>query len=213
MLKKTAFIVPVKGKDHKSRLSGEMGAEDRVKLCRLLLLDVLRTITLADVSADMFVVSSSQEMLDLSRKEGAQTIKEDRDGGVNRAVELASRKLGEYQELVVLPADLPLLLPADLRRAIALKTAGMEVVISPSSSFNGTNMLIFSRQSPLKLSYDRDSFWNHLADAADQGLSVAVYATKGILVDVDTYQDVVEVVKTRLHRKSVEFLRRIRVRP
>lgn len=184
-----------------------MGARQRTELSRRLLLDLLNTIGRAGLKTDAFVVSSSREMLDLAEREGAHSIRENRDIGVNGAVELALIKLAEYREFMVIPADLPLLLPSDLRRAIAFKRAKMDIVISPSASFNGTNLLIFSKRADIRLSYGQDSFWNHLGDAASKRLSVVVHATRGVLVDVDTEEDAREAVKTRLSRRSVSFLR------
>ena len=83
------------------------------------------------------------------------------------------------------------------------------MVVSPSAAFDGTNLLLFSRPLPFRLCYDNDSFWNHLRSIAAVGISLAVYATRGVMTDVDTDKDVETVTKTRMRRKSVVFLREV----
>jgi 2-phospho-L-lactate guanylyltransferase len=200
--------VPVKGGSYKTRLSKSLGERERSRLSVLLLRDLLDTIAKTGRIADTFVVSSNRKMVKIAQLDGARGILERRDAGVDAAVELALRSLGEYDACLVLPSDLPLLKPSDIRRAIRLKEEGPAVVVSPSASFDGTNLLLFSRPLAFKLSYDNDSFWNHVRNAAAVGASLAVYATRGVMTDVDTVRDVDVVTATRMRRRSIAFLRK-----
>jgi len=203
-----AVVVPVKGRDYKTRLSGRMGPQDREELSKLLLIDLLGVVAEARLLGHTFVVSSSTGMLGVARRCGAQGVREERDLGVTAAVALAVRKLPAYDDFLVLPSDLPLLIPSDVAGATRLRRRGMAVVISPSVTFNGTNLLLFSRARSIDLSYDDDSFWNHVGSAAAKRLPTAVYVKRGISTDVDTEEDVSAVLGTHLNRRSVAFLRR-----
>jgi 2-phospho-L-lactate guanylyltransferase len=206
-MKHVAIVVPVKGRRYKSRLSKNIGPPERLTLSSLLLKDLLETIASTGMIAGTFVVSSSRSMRKLAQGLGANTIEESKDDGVNAAVGAAMRSLADYQEFLILPSDLPLLKPTDIRKAIALKREGMNIVISPSAAFDGTNLLLVSRSHPIELSYDNDSFWNHLRSAATKRLSVAVYTSRGVMMDLDTEKDVVEVLNTKVNRESTAFLR------
>jgi 2-phospho-L-lactate guanylyltransferase len=202
-----AVVIPVKGQDYKSRLSRNIGPRQRKKLSMLLLTDLLETVSRAGLIGDTFVVSSSPQMLGASIRAGARSIRERRDAGVNEAVHLALARLKQYKEFMIIPSDLPLLRPEDLKRAIAIRRKGIDVVISPSSSFNGTNLLLFSRTRQVRLSYDDNSFWKHVRSAAAQRSSLSVVATLGLMQDVDTEADVKAVLDARLNRGSIAFLR------
>jgi 2-phospho-L-lactate guanylyltransferase len=204
-----AVVVPVKGKNHKTRLASLMPPDQREDFSLLLLADLLRVILKAKIGADTFVVSSSARMLRLGQSQGAAPIREESDVGVNGAVARALSAIKGYGSFMVLPADLPLLQPSDLERATALLRTGFDVVLSPSERFNGTNLLLASTATRLRLSYDRDSFWNHLCRASRLELRVAVYATSGVLLDVDTPDDVRRIAETRIRRRSISFLRRM----
>lgn len=206
-MKRVAVIVPVKGGRYKSRLSRSIGPMERSELSTLLLKDLLRTIAGAGLISDTFVVSSSANMREVARSLDAKAVPEKRDSGVNSAVQAAVSSLDGYRDFLILPSDLPLLTSSDVRKALSLKRAGMDVVISPSASFDGTNLLMIDRSHSIELSYDNNSFWNHVRISAASGFSMAVYTSRGVMLDVDTERDVREILQTRVHTKSTSFLR------
>jgi len=202
-------VVPVKRNGQKTRLSPWLGQSERSELTRLLLEDLLRTVDRSGVSSGTFVVSPSAEILSLARGLGARGLREKRETGVNGAVELALSSLRGYEGYLVLPADLPLLRPSDLRRAAGLWKAGADVVISPSAAFNGTNLLILTASRRIGLSYDKNSFWNHLANAGRDRRSVAVLASERVMLDVDTESDAKLAAGSGTPGKSIAYLKRM----
>jgi 2-phospho-L-lactate guanylyltransferase len=169
-----------------------------------MLADVLGVFRRADLLPQCYVVSSEVKVLALVRRLGAQTIAEPRDEGVNAAVGMAVRVLGRDRDFMVAPSDLPLLAPDEVKTALTLKSS-FDCVISPSRSFDGTNLLIFSGKAAPVLRYDSDSFWSHVDGAARKGLSLAVYCGEGVLSDVDTPEELRALSRTRRRVPSAEF--------
>lgn len=200
-----AIIVPVKSSGRKSRLSGLLGRPEREEFARLLLVDVLRALKVARLLSSTWVVSPDESILGLASRAGSRTLKEPGDAGVNAAVFRGLGPIAGGSRALVLPADLPLLKGSEVRRFIEM-TKGLDVGIAPSKGFDGTNALLFS--SRLRLSYDHDSFWNHLSGAAREGLSVGVCTEPGLMFDVDTPEDMRMLARSGSDRPSAKFARR-----
>jgi len=202
------ILIPFKAAGVKSRLSGLLNEAQRQKFAELLLLDVLCACSVAGLLGKCSVISSNRRVLSLAEKSGATGLSEPSDRGVNSAVELGVKKEKGADEFMVLPSDLPLLGASELSQVLTLRSSGINVVLSPSHTFNGTNLLIFSRFEKIKLSYDSDSFWNHLRDAARRKLRVAVFTGRGALFDVDTPADFALLASLSTNRRSAAFARR-----
>ncbi len=189
-MKFPTVVIPVKGSNPKSRLSGILGSQARRELVRAMLQDVLKTVGEAGLIDRALVVCADPEILRFASRYGARPIREEGESGVNAAVELAMNQAGGAEGWLILPADIPFITERDVARALEFTEAGAEVVISPSRELNGTNLLLFGSRTRMKLSYDRDSFRAHLAAAAHSGFSVAVYSSKTVTLDIDSVEDV-----------------------
>jgi 2-phospho-L-lactate guanylyltransferase len=205
-LKKTAVLIPFKAHRKKSRLFRVLGPDQRGRLAELMLVDVLGAFRKAGLLQRCYVITSDSKVLALARGQGARTIVESRDKGVNAAVEIGVKTLGIDRDFMVVPSDLPLITPGEIKCALVMKR-NFDCVISPSRSFDGTNLLIFSGKVAPALSYDSDSFWNHVGGAARKGLSLAVYCGEGVLSDVDTPEDLRLLSRTGRRTLSAEFAR------
>lgn len=182
------MIIPFKGERQKSRLSGLMDPRQRREFSLSLLDGVLGVLRKAGLASHVYVVSSDRSALDSCRRAGAEPVKEDRPAGVNAAVALGMRHAREDQ-VMVLPADLPLLSRADVESVLRFMALPADVVVSPSRAFDGTNLLCFAAERPVPLSYDSNSFWTHLRRSSSLGYNVAVYTGAGVVFDVDTESD------------------------
>jgi 2-phospho-L-lactate guanylyltransferase len=200
-------IIPFKAGSHKSRLSGALSPAQRHQLSILMLKGVLAAVAGAGLTSSCCLVSSDSAALGLAREAGAKAIKEAQNRGVNSAVSLGMRVSGASQYLV-LPADLPLLGAMDICRAMKLKSKPADVVISPSGHLDGTNLLFLSGDRRITLSYDDESFWKHLGDAARRGYTVAVYTGRGVVFDVDTLDDLSAMAKLPINSQAVVFARK-----
>jgi len=206
-MKTPVILVPFKGERHKSRLSSVLGAEKRTKLAYLLLDGVLRSVAKAGLRSRCYVVSADPKAGTRAHRLGVQFVREPSASGVNGAVRLGVERLKGRETFVVIPSDLGLLSSSDIKRAIGFCREA-SVVIAPSSSFNGTNLLLFPKRMAPLLSYDDNSFWNHLAAAAKLGLRTVVLTQRGLVFDVDTPADAEELVRLRVNTAAARFLRK-----
>jgi len=204
-------LIPFKAKQRKSRLSKVLTSAERSKISELMLLDVIQALRGAALLPICYVVTSDRSALALSRKACARTIQEQGDSGVSRAVAVGMSALSAVEDFVVIPSDLPMLSSAEVRYAIGLKKS-FECVLAPSRSFDGTNLLAFSRLKAPPLSYDSDSFWNHIRGIARKGMSLAVCCGEGIASDVDTPTDLMLLAGSGSKRASAEFAREVLAR-
>ena len=200
-----AVLIPFKAAEPKSRLSDVLKPSQRRKFAELMLEDLLSALQSAGLLTASFVVSSDRAALALATRSGAGTISEPSDLGFNSAVTRAMKKVRGADDFMVLPADLPALSPADLELALSFRAQGIDIVLSPSRRFDGTNLLIFSRGGRVALSYDRNSFWNHLASAARRGRSLAVCCAPGLTFDVDSPEDLRALASLRINSRSRAF--------
>jgi 2-phospho-L-lactate guanylyltransferase len=207
-LSSLAVIVPVKSSGAKSRLSTVLSEGERRALARSLFMGVMGALARAGVVGSCRVVSSDPETLRSAGALGARPVAEGSDSGVNSAVRRGMEAARDADEFLVLPSDLPLLRASDVRELLRLRAAGPRVVIAPSTSFDGTNALLFPRAPRFPLSYDSDSFWNHLAGASALGIPAAVCARAGLMFDVDSPSDLRRLARTRVGGEGARPARR-----
>jgi len=203
-----AVLVPFKGAEFKSRLSPILDEEGRKEFAYLLLTDLLQKVREAGLHQQSHVVSPDLSAKGIAAKFGASFMLEPRARGVNSAVRFGMRMLKGRDRFMVLPSDLAMVTVADIRAALEIGR-DLDLVIAPSSSFNGTNLLLFPRRMARLLSYDNNSFWNHLAAAARLGLSTAVLTKKGLVFDLDTPADARELAESKTRSRAARYLRRL----
>ena len=207
-MKSLVILIPVKSRGAKSRLSPLLTYSERRQLAVLMIKDLLDVFKRAKLMQACFVVSPDDEVLSIAESSGAGTVREERDRGVNMAVAQGMKET-ESENVMVIPSDLPFLVPSDVRRLLSLKSSGLNVVLSPSMGFDGTNALLFSRKTPIPLSYDKNSFWAHLESAGSDALSVGIYSGPGVMFDVDSDEDFLALGRAKVKRRSVNFAKKV----
>jgi 2-phospho-L-lactate/phosphoenolpyruvate guanylyltransferase len=203
-LKGLAVLVPFKSKDPKSRLSKVLSASQRSELAVIMLEGVIDAIRSAGLQKDCYLISSDPEAASVAKGSGISLVPEPSDRGVNAAVSTGIGVLENYESFLVVPSDLALVKATDVRRAMKLGSH-LDCMISPSRSFNGTNLLQVSKNIGFTLSYDSNSFWNHVGEAARKGLRLAVLCSNGVLFDVDSPEDLRELSRARSSTPAVRF--------
>jgi 2-phospho-L-lactate guanylyltransferase len=183
-------LIPFKPVNPKTRLSEVMKRGEREKFARCMLLDVLNA--LSGFDCDVKILSTHPFQI-----EGYEVVVDSRelDEAVNSRIE---------GETAVIMSDIPLINPETLRRFF--ESEG-DVVIAPGRK-GGTNMILI-RDRKFRVRYYYCSFLRHLEIAESLGLKCTVFDSFYASVDIDTPDDLLELMIHGRGKKSHEFLHSI----
>jgi 2-phospho-L-lactate guanylyltransferase len=196
-------IIPVKRSDNaKSRLSTLLTDDERKQFCLKMLEDILKTVTSTKRINQTVVVSNDSEVFHVAKNFDAAYLKE-RKTGLNEAVsEAISWCIGRgATSVLVLPADIPLVMPTDLNRMLASKEKA-SMVISPSRNGKGTNALLLTPPNASPTFYGPQSFQRHLEEASKRKISFRRFTSQRIALDVDTVEDLTDFISTNARETS-----------
>src|SRR5208283_379288 len=169
-------VVPVKSLGaSKNRLSSVLSPQERRQLTLAMLEDVLSALQTSVVD-DTVVVSNDLTVHDVVGKFGAMYLAQ-KTSGLNSAIEEATEWcLQEGAEAVlVLPADIPLLSPADVDRIVKLGNYEKQTVVLSPSYDGGTNSLFQSPLNLIRVCFGPRSFAKHIKEAQNKGVCVRFY--------------------------------------
>ena len=201
-------ILPVKSPQNaKQRLRGFLGIEERETLARLLYTQTLAALCQAKGIDRVVVVTSDVEAAGHARRMGALVFEENEQVSHSVSADAAclrAMELGASTALLI-PIDVPTATPADFSRLAASARPGLIVV--PSSDGTGTNALVRTPPDCIESRFGPGSFRAHLDQARSKGLPADVLHVPGLMFDIDTPEDVAELL-ARAHESQVStFLR------
>ena len=209
---KTFAIVPIKRFENaKTRLSSILDTDDRIRLSLLMLKDTLQILSAVHSLSQVITVSADKRVGEIAVKYGANFLLEEKERGVNSAVALADsycmKKAADAT--MVIPHDLPLLDSTDISKACELaENESRCIVICPSLRYDGTNMLLRKPPSIIATFYDADSYNMHVKAAIRLGIPVKRLLSKGLMHDIDTPEDALEIMKEEtVSARSLEFIK------
>lgn len=185
-------IVPVKPlRRGKSRLAGLLSEDQRTQLNRYLLEHTLTVLNEVREIEHTLVVSRDPAALSLTREMGGRTVLEDGAPQFNTAIKratLAASAQGAHAVLV-LPADIPLITPEEVRRLIKAGRNPPVAVISPDRRQNGTNGLFVNPAGLFEYGYGPGSYQRHRERAAQAGARVELIESEALGLDLDLPED------------------------
>jgi 2-phospho-L-lactate guanylyltransferase len=195
---KTIAILPIKAiDDAKQRLRVALDPAPRRALVEAMFSDVLVALRRAKLVDQVLVVSGDRGAQRIAGGYGAMVLEEEDRGhshaagqGVARAMELG------VDRVLMIPADCPLLDPAELDDLIARPARTPSVLIIPDRHGTGTNALLLTPPDVLEPSFGPDSQARHARNAAQAGIEVETVAVASLALDVDTPEDLAEVEAT-----------------
>jgi 2-phospho-L-lactate guanylyltransferase len=191
-------IVPVKPlRRGKSRLAGVLSEEERTQLNFFLLSHTLSVLSEVPHIDHVLVVSRDSAALALARDHGAKTVQEDGRPVLNTALRRATAIAQAYstEGVLILPADIPLLQPADLEGLIKLAQEPPVVVIVPDRRRDGTNALLVRPAGVIDYAFGPGSFQKHCNRAIKFCVRLEVYENPAIGLDLDLPEDL-ELLRT-----------------
>lgn len=184
-------IIPVKPlRRGKSRLSGVLSEEERTMLNITLLENTLRTLKQVPEIDQILVVSRDTAALALAREFKARTVQEGKPG-LNTALKRATIVASAYsaQDVMILPADLPLINVEDIKTLIGFLNKPPVVVVAPDRRNDGTNALLVSPAGSIEYMYGVGSFKKHVDQAKVKGMRVEICKLQSFELDLDLPED------------------------
>lgn len=206
-----AVLIPVKEMAlAKQRMAGLLSQRQREELTRSMLADVAGAV--ARIEVDVFIVSKDPWTWDFAASRGWATCREDEQESESRSVDRASQELETrgYTSLLRLPADLPLVQPAELEHLFEAASAPRVVVLAPSHD-GGTNALLRSPPGVISSQFGEGSLARHLAAAHQAKVPVRVVESPGLRLDLDTPADLRRFLPLGRSTETWKTLRRFGV--
>lgn len=185
-------IVPVKPlRRGKSRLAGTLTEDERTALNQNLLERTLKVLSTLKELDQVLVVSRDPQALTIARNQGAKTVQEDGQPHLNTALKRATvmAQVHSIQGVLVLPADLPLLTPDDVRALIDRAVKPPVVVIAPDRHGKGTNALLMVPAGQIEYDFGEGSFQRHCERAKNSGARLEIVELHALGLDLDLPED------------------------
>ncbi|MBC8250788.1 MAG: 2-phospho-L-lactate guanylyltransferase [Candidatus Nitrosopelagicus sp.] len=204
---KTSVIIPVKS-FQKSKTRLLLSKEKTKELCRLLLEEVIKTVSESGLIDKIIVVTDEDEVSDIIKKYDCKKIQDEDEISVNNAVKLAENYLieNEFTHSIVLPLDVPFFYSEDIEKLLNF-TSERSVLIVPSRHFDGTNALVRSPINSMTPRYDEGSYSFQIESAKNNDIKITVGLIYRLMLDIDSKDDLEFVLK---HNIKPEFCQKIK---
>ncbi len=204
---KTSVIIPVKS-FQKSKTRLHLSEEKTIELCRLLLREVIKTVSESGLIDKTIVVSNEEKISDIIEEYDCKRIPDVNEESVNDAVGLAESYLleNEFTHSIVLPLDVPFFYSEDIEKLLNFSEE-KSVVIVPSRHFDGTNALLRTPIDSMKPRYDEGSYSFQIESAKNFDVKICVGLIYRLMLDIDSVEDLEFVIKQNI---KPEFCSKIR---
>ena len=204
---KTSVIIPVKS-FQKSKTRLQLSEEKTIELCRLLLREVIKTVSESGLIDKTIVVSNEDKISDIIEEYDCKRIPDINEESVNDAVGLAESYLLEnkFTHSIVLPLDVPFFYSEDMEKLLNFSEE-KSVVIVPSRHFDGTNALLRTPIDSMKPRYDEGSYSFQIESAKNFDVKICVGLIYRLMLDIDSVEDLEFVIKQNI---KPEFCSKIR---
>lgn len=201
-------IIPVsKFKNAKTRLSPFLTEEEREELLKAMLHDV--TDTLKRYVDKIFIISRDEEVLSYAEKLNLDTILEDENSNLNKALVQAMKYCkGKAKKIIIVPSDVPLIGKTNVQMLIDASKS-LDFIIVPSKG-GGTNMIIMKPMA-IRTRFEGFSYKEHVQAAERKKLNPQVHDSFFMALDVNTAQDLGEIMIHGEKTHTRKYLKELKV--
>jgi 2-phospho-L-lactate guanylyltransferase len=209
IMKKTCAIIPVsKFKEAKTRLSPKLTINERENLLKAMLNDVINVLN--GLVHEIVIISSDEDVLEYVSSMKVKTLKEkgktDLNGALHQAIEYMAKSC---HKILIVPSDIPLIKKSHVKDIITLGNK-FDVVIAPAKG-GGTNALLI-HASTFKMKFGDYSFFEHINQAKKNNLSYKVYDSFYLSLDVNTAEDLGEIMLHGLNTQARDYLKNVHLK-
>jgi 2-phospho-L-lactate guanylyltransferase len=203
-------VLPVKSPQNaKQRLSGLLSAAQRETLARMLYRQTLAALCQAKGIDRVAVVTSDSDVAEHARCSGTLVFHENEQVSHSVSADAAclqAMDLGATTVLLV-PIDVPLVTSADFSRLACAVRPGLIVV--PSADGTGTNALARTPPDVIESRFGPGSCRAHLDQAFSKNVHAEILRLPGLMFDIDTPEDVAELLVSSHDSDVAAFLRTV----
>jgi 2-phospho-L-lactate guanylyltransferase len=223
-------VLPVKSPHNaKQRLSGFLSSDQRETLARILYKQTLASLCQAKGIDRVAVVTSDSQAAEHARRSGALVFEEDEQVSHSVSADAACLRaiqLGATTALLV-PIDVPLVTPDDFSRLAAAARPGLQagppagpqaapqkspqarLIVVPSADGTGTNALARTPPDVIESRFGPGSCRAHLDQARSKSIHSEILRLRGLMFDIDTPEDVAELLAGSHDNDAAVFLRTV----
>jgi 2-phospho-L-lactate guanylyltransferase len=203
-MKHTTAIIPVSRFKHaKTRLSPTLTPLERENLLKSMFKDVIGV--LKQKVDDIVVISSDEDVLNYVNSMDVTSLKEkgttDLNGALMQAVEWCSKR---SEQVLIVPSDVPLMKAEHVEKIIQMGESA-DLVIAPAKG-GGTNALLCPVKG-MEMKFGDCSFFEHIKEAELKNWPYAVFDSFYMSLDVNTAEDLGEIMLHGTHTETRNFLR------
>jgi 2-phospho-L-lactate guanylyltransferase len=139
----------------------------------------------------ILVISRDPAALAVARNQGAHTLLEEGTPQLNTALNRATALAKDHKahSVLVLPADLPLITPRDIRTLLKRGKKEPIVVIAPDRREDGTNGLLMNPAGVIDYGFGPGSFRRHCERARQSGANLEILSSPTLGLDLDLPED------------------------
>jgi 2-phospho-L-lactate/phosphoenolpyruvate guanylyltransferase len=189
---RTLAVLPVKRFElAKSRLSEALAPQMRGRLAEAMVADVLEVLAGAEDLDGVVVVTNEASVAALATPSAASVLADPYEEGQSAAALVGIRHaLDEgYERVLLVPGDCPALDDATLRELLGRADPPPAVTIVADRHGTGTNALVLTPPDAIEPGFGPGSFERHAERARIAGAAWRVAPLPGLLLDVDTPDD------------------------
>jgi 2-phospho-L-lactate guanylyltransferase len=201
-------LLPVKAPQQaKQRLNGLLTAPQREALARALYEEMLAKLCAARGLDRIAVVTSDEATARQARRSGVLVFEEAEQMGHSHSADDAARRAVQLgaRTVILLPIDVPLATSEEIEELVA-EARRHSVVIVPSEDGTGTNALARTPPDLIPSCFGPGSFLAHLEQAREGGATARVLRLPGLMFDVDTPEDLAELVRRAPHSRIAQLV-------
>lgn len=195
----------------KQRLSAVLAPQDRETLASMMFEHVFNALCAARGLDRIVVITGHAPAAVRAQSAGALVFDDPEILGHKNTADRAARRTMELGASIVLmvPIDLPLVTAAEFDELIsaARRLPKPGALLVPSFDGSGTNVLALSPPDAIESCFGENSFRGHVAEARARRVPLQVLHLPGLVLDLDTPEDIAELLARAPESKFAQLLR------